>query len=693
MADALIRLIRITTNKNIQRALEGYIEVEKPSIGKEELEQMLSQILRSEAEILEAKYAASRLVTMIRNSDPTTIEHTRLMARAALLLERVMEEYTAGKLTQQTLRVAKEALTIVMLQKTTINIDGDTLKIVRGQQTIATIKIERKTTENEETEDEYLAFYYTNPVSRVSLELMVDRTDKAVNMLGYKWAAWNLLPVFGGELIKIVDGKPSFKQFSGASTLRRFITYHSVFSLANYYESIAKEKMAFEHVENDLKHVKKLLKDLSDLQDAKSRLESAIRRCKDKNRRRELEAELRETIEKIQEIEEQISKTLKNLIGKVWRSETMFSRIERLRPLEQYYKKHLADQIEEIASLIKKGKMVAATNRIEKMLSAAKTLKKKIGAEKQILELIEKALTTRNPEEARNAIRKLVETIDNPEQKEETASILEEATTYTQLLQEMHPDILRKPKPKLKDDIKQQLRTGIIVGLMSALGSIIGYIILAQTLNSGNTAILDTLNFKAPTLIWILAAATITVLTVCLLKRGFIGKGKAIALAVAMGIGIWSYAKAEKKGILGEMELFVPLSGMLWVWDEFDDFQDGYSRLKGKSEPPDIMDTLELWLLPAILGMFGVWMGTDQYLVATKIPGRWGFAKYAAEANVPSPWDVVVNAAYEILAFIIANVIASGAMGLGWVIYTAGSVLGSLLMSSLLGDVFSLVFS
>jgi len=57
---------------------------------------------------------------------------------------------------------------------------------------------------------------------------------------------------------------------------------------------------------------------------------------------------------------------------------------------------------------------------------------------------------------------------------------------------------------------------------------------------------------------------------------------------------IYSYAKMHNTGLLGGLPFFVPLSALLWVWDEFDDFQDGYSRIQNSAEPPDIMDTLEL---------------------------------------------------------------------------------------------------
>ncbi|MEX0568794.1 MAG: hypothetical protein Q6363_006500, partial [Candidatus Njordarchaeota archaeon] len=398
------------------------------------------------------------------------------------------------------------------------------------------------------------------------------------------------------------------------------------------------------------------------------------------------------------EMMETIDNAIRNI--KDEKTRTLFTDLEGLRALDSYYRESLVVRLEKIKELIKEGRCQAAKNEITRMLSATRTLKAKIEEKNRdtFRKLVGEALTTKKKEEARKKIEELAKLIDDPEteETEETSEIkntIEEAVTYIQLLEEMHPEILQTPKPTFSDDIKQQLRTGLIVGLMSTLGSITAYIIMTGLLARGNTAILDMLNFTLSTLAWIIIGAAITILTVCLLKKGFIGKGKAIALSVSMSIGIWSYARKEKLGITGDMPFFTPLSGILWVWDEFDDFQDGYNRLKNKQEKPDITDTLELWLLPMILGMFGTWMGIDQMLIAARIPGRWGLAKYAAEANVPSPWDVVVNAIYEIIAFLLANVIASGAKGIGWIIYTVGSVLGSIVMSSVLNNVFSIVFS
>ena len=330
----------------------------------------------------------------------------------------------------------------------------------------------------------------------------------------------------------------------------------------------------------------------------------------------------------IEEEKTEMMKTIDEAIRDVKseKTNTLFTDLEGLKPLDPHYREALVARLEKIKTLINDGRYQAAKNEITRMLSASRTLKAKIGKRnrEEFRRLVGEALTTKDREEAREKIEELTRLINDPgtEEKEETGetkSTIEEAVAYIQLLEEMHPEILQTPKPKLSDDIKQQLRTGLIVGLMSTFGSIIAYTIMAVLLAKGSTAILDMLNFGLPALAWIVIGAAITILTICLLKKGFIGKGKAIALSVSMGI--------------------------------------------------------------------------DQMLITARIPGRWGFAKYAAEANIPSPWDVVANAIYEIMAFVLANVIASGAMGVGWIIYTVGSVLGSIIMSSVLSNVLGVVFS
>jgi len=639
----------------------------------DELRGILETIMANEREYKDARYAASRLLSAINNDDSTVLQHIMLLAKATLVVEKIMEELASGKVSKKTIERAKKALSEVMLSQIEITQSGNEVLIKEkskdGERKLAQIKM----TKMGEGEG-YISLYYTNPATKASLELMVERAGRQTDIMGYEWIGWNLLPIYGGEMIRVVDGKPCFKKYDflqgRGSALRRTITYHSLFTLANYYEAIShgKEEYAFGIVEKALGSIM-------------GNLEGGTITKKEKT-----------------EMMKTIDKAIKNI--KDEKTKTLFTDLEGLKPLDPHYREALVARLEKIKTLINDGRYQAAKNEITRMLSAARTLKAKIGKRnrEEFRRLVGEALTTKNKKEAREKIEELTRLIDDPgtEEKEETGetkSTIEEAVTYMQLLEEMHPEILQTPKPKLSDDIKQQLRTGLIVGLMSTFGSIIAYTIMAILLAKGSTAILDMLNFRLPALAWIVIGAAITILTICLLKKGFIGKGKAIALSVSMGIGLWSYARGEGRGILDEMEFFAPLSAILWVWDEFDDFQDGYNRLKKRQEPPDITDTLELWLLPMILGMFGTWMGIDQKLITARIPGRWGFAKYAAEANIPSPWDVVVNAIYEIIAFVLANVIASGAMGVGWIIYTVGSVLGSIIMSSVLSNVLGVVFS
>lgn len=666
MAERFLTLLETVKDQGKKDKIMEFIEKGQKGIKIEELKEILGEISASEEETRDAQYAATDILSIMEKIDKIEVEYAGRIAYATYLIQELMREYVATGTINTEKNSIKEKLekelSAIILEKIEVNKEENKIKIVieeKGKKrTIGTIR----------SEGEYLAIYHTNPTTQLSMELMMNR--EAGNLGEYEWKAWNLLPIYGGQLIKIKNGELIFEKYSkegGRKGLTRTISYHSVFTLANYYEAISHEKeeeYAFGIIEKTLGYIMEKLKN-----------------------------------GKLSGEEEKIMETIDNTIKSVRDEETstLFTDLEGLRPLDSYYRESLVVRLEKIKELIKEGRYQAAKNEITRMLSAARTLKAKIGEKNRdtFRKLVGEALTTKNREEARKKIEELAKLIDDPETEEtnEVKNTIEEAIAYKQLLEETHPEILQTPKPTFSDDIKQQLRTGLIVGLMSTLGSIVAYIIMAGLLARGSTAILDMLNLKLPTLVWIIIGAAITVLTICLLKKGFIGKGKAVALSVSMGIGIWSYAKGEKRGILGDMEFFAPLSAILWVWDEFDDFQDGYNRLKNKQEKPDITDTLELWLLPMILGMFGTWMGIDQMLIAARIPGRWGFAKYAAEANIPSPWDVVVNAIYEIIAFVFANVIASGARGIGWIVYTIGSVLGSIVMSSVLNNAFSIVFS
>jgi len=693
IAEETITLIRTTKEKNREKIKKLVDEIITGDTKKKlnELRGILETIMADGEECRDARYAASRLLDAINNDDSIVLEHIMLLTKATLMVEKIMEELASGEVSRETIEEAEKVLSGAILSQIEITQNENEVLIKeknkKGEKTLAQIKM-TKTGEGEG----YISFYYKNPVTKASLELMMERTGKQTDIMGYEWVGWNLLPIYGGEMISVVDGKPCFQKYDrseGGLALRRTITYHSLFTLAEYFDAImstGEKKYAFQYARNALKKVKEKLGELQmwrkELSDITRKIEKMRKGGEDAKKIRELE-----------KANKMISEES---------TPTMFRDMESLGPLEAYYKKNLINKLNKIKELVDNGRTQKALNRIDEMLADATILETKIGTEKEkankIKELIKKALTSK--EAAEEALQELVQMIDDPQDKEENnkqnqkaKNIIIEAITYILLLQQINPEILQQLKPTMKQDIKQQLRTGLIVGLMSTLGSITAYIIMTGLLARGNTAILDMLNFTLSTLAWIIIGAAITILTVCLLKKGFIGKGKAIALSVSMSIGIWSYARKEKLGITGDMPFFTPLSGILWVWDEFDDFQDGYNRLKNKQEKPDIMDTLELWLLPVILGMFGTWMGIDQRVVATKIPGRWGFARYASEANIPSPWDVVVNAVYEILAFLLANVIASGARGLGWIVYTIGSVLGSILMNTLLGSVFSLIFS
>jgi len=130
----------------------------------------------------------------------------------------------------------------------------------------------------------------------------------------------------------------------------------------------------------------------------------------------------------------------------------------------------------------------------------------------------------------------------------------------------------------------------------------------------------------------------------------------------------------------------------LWIWDEFDDFQDGISQLRGGSEGSesqnggfsDQLVSMELIVSSILLGFFGQLLGISDPMQLI-IPGRLGFAQYICRTLPPPPWGTILSCVYEVVAFVLANVIASGAKGVGWVFYLAGSVIGNMIVNGFLG--------
>ena len=155
---------------------------------------------------------------------------------------------------------------------------------------------------------------------------------------------------------------------------------------------------------------------------------------------------------------------------------------------------------------------------------------------------------------------------------------------------------------------------------------------------------------------------------------------------------MWAYAKDHDIGLLDDMPMGITIMAWLWVWDEFDDFQDGIEALTGGQEGGEAASFLgeikhmlmdpEL-TVAMLLGFFGQILGISDPMQLI-IPGMLGFAQYVAEVLPPAPWGHILRIIYDILAFVLANVIASGAKGIGWVFYLAGSVLGNVLMQSII---------
>jgi len=484
----------------------------------------------------------------------------------------------------------------------------------------------------------------------------------------------SILPVFGGYIVRVRNGESCLTAYQSGGRrigkiLMRPIVFHDLETLALYYMS--RKTAPYEDLVSTLMEIEELLE------------EGKI-------------GEAQESIEDLNEALKKIEKT--DILGLP-------------QMLGEYVKRSIIAQTERIIERLETGKN--PLNEVRRLISGVRILREKLrGETDKVLEKIEIIMNPQRGDPAK-ALRELIAMIDDPQQEteaeagaEEAENILTGAYAYVRYLEETRPELLRtKPRTPLRKDLANQIRTGLIVGLMTTLGAVIGTVVLEAT-GGEDSPILDILNFEAPTLIWIVLGAALALITLYMLSRDeairntdrkltdvFLRYGKKVAISVVLGASIWTYAKQHGKEILSEMPMFVPLSGMLWVWDEFDDFQDGVSRLKniqsGEGGGPD--DALELWVLPLILGMFAAWFGVDEHKVMARIPGRWGFAKYVATINIPAPWDTVVYAIYSILSFIIGNVAASGVRGAGWVFYTAASVVGSLIMESILREALALI--
>ncbi|MEX0569177.1 MAG: hypothetical protein Q6363_008480, partial [Candidatus Njordarchaeota archaeon] len=193
--------------------------------------------------------------------------------------------------------------------------------------------------------------------------------------------------------------------------------------------------------------------------------------------------------------------------------------------------------------------------------------------------------------------------------------------------------------------------------------------------------------------IWLIMAFVVGLILKVIITNKVLGAGKKLAVVVASSLGVWAYAKDHDVGPLDDMLMGITMMAWVWVWDEFDDFQDGIEALNSGQEGSKQISFLgeikqmlmdpELTIGAMLLGFFGHILGISDPMQLI-IPGMLGFAQYVAETLPPAPWGHILRIIYDILAFVLANVIASGAKGIGWVFYLAGSVLGNILMQNII---------
>jgi len=187
-----------------------------------------------------------------------------------------------------------------------------------------------------------------------------------------------------------------------------------------------------------------------------------------------------------------------------------------------------------------------------------------------------------------------------------------------------------------------------------------------------------------PTIAWIILGIIIPALLALIGKlEGKLMFGGAIASAM---LGIASYAHKFGVGILGKLPAHVWESALLWVFDELDDFKDGFSRL-GWIKDDDEGGSFELIVVPLLLGFFSALMGVEDPF-ALVIPGNMGFAQYVADGFLGEPWASIVKIIYSIAASVIGGVIASGSAGLGFAAYVVGSVIGQVFLNKIFSQVF-----
>ena len=289
---------------------------------------------------------------------------------------------------------------------------------------------------------------------------------------------------------------------------------------------------------------------------------------------------------------------------------------------------------------------------------------------------------------------------------------------------------------KHTENLMSNIVNGMIVAIMTILGMLAMNIMLVATApkekidvegetielpNPWRSPIRNIVTFMAPSVVWILASAAISVLA-----TGIIGKFRnpskikeqlesaisepepkakdiimKVGLVAAMIMALSTYMKRWGLGIMDPMPSGVMLSAIAWVWDEMDDLGDGAERIemwriekrmeKENGQKPKIDDDgiAEIIVLPFVLGAFAALCGiTDHTQII--IPGSSGFLKYVENGWIGEPWGTIVEALIRIIFFSIGMLVACGTGGLGAVMYVVGSAMGQIVLMRIL-SAFSIV--
>jgi len=255
--------------------------------------------------------------------------------------------------------------------------------------------------------------------------------------------------------------------------------------------------------------------------------------------------------------------------------------------------------------------------------------------------------------------------------------------------------ILKHADPKtFRGNIAQNFIMGMQIAILIGLGWTIGNMAIAATTpvvsgepEIGGSPLLNIVRFQAKTIAW----AILMILVPALLA--LIGKMDRIIMlsgTIFMGMqGIAAYAAQWRTGLFGEMPAAIWESAILWAYDELDDFKDGFQRM-GLIPGEDEGGIFEAIVVPVVLGFFNALMGVeDPY--RSVIPGSSVFANYVIEGSIGEPWQTILKIIYQIAATVIGGFVASGSLGLGFVVYIIGSMIGQMFLNRVLSSLFGIV--